>query len=112
MNIKTYNVERVYMNITKLDKTKARKLYCEGRKIYLLPSKVRFCLNAPFMAPYEISWESCNGRDFDRLANEYKYYNCNEELGKLVHYYFDKDQLINNSNSFANGFVNHMMGRL
>jgi len=95
------------MNIVKLDKAKARKLYCEGRKIYLLPSKVRFCLDAPFMAPYEISWESCNGKDFDKLVNEYKYYNCNEELGKIVHYYLDEQQLKKEPGTFANNYVNH-----
>jgi len=75
------------MNVTKVNKTQARKMYEQGKSLYLLPSKVGFCLNAPFMAPYEISKQSCNNEDFDKIVNTYAYYNCNQELGRTVSYY-------------------------
>ena len=73
----------------KIDRTRARKAYNAGKTIYLLPSKVRFCLNAPFIAPFAIDKVSCDNRDFDLISNEYCYYNCNEELGRAVHYYIE-----------------------
>lgn len=75
------------MKLTKLNKTQARKMYGQGKSLYLLPSKVRFRLDAPFMTPYEMSKQSCNNEDFDTIVNTYAYYNCNQELGKTVSYY-------------------------
>ena len=76
----------------RVDKTRARKAFEKGKKVWFLPSKVRFCLNAPFMAPFEVQKGATNidgYKDFDALSNMYCYYNCNEELGRVVHYYVE-----------------------
>ena len=81
----------MYKRVTK---TEARKVFNKGKSVWLLPSKVGFCINAPFLAPYEINKNTRNNSvetpDFDRLSNSFAYYNCNNELGNIVHYYVEK----------------------
>ena len=75
----------------KITKAEAKKRYNKGEKIYLNPSKMRvnsFWWSAPsFTKRDEI--ERGNDGDFEKLVNAFWYYNCNSEMGKVVHYYID-----------------------
>ena len=75
----------------KVNKKQARKLFLQRYDIYLLPCKVN--LQNMWIKPCIISIVNKeNGKardvDFDKLVNEYEYYNCNyNELGKYASYY-------------------------
>ena len=67
----------------KISRRVARKDYENGDTIYLLPSRIR--LDNMWIQPYSINVSS--GADFDRMVNNYKYYNCNSEAGLDVAFY-------------------------
>ena len=69
------------MNYEKITKTAARKIYTEGKRVYVLPCNMR--TNSVWMSPMEIPTD----RDFDKFCNEYQYYNCNSETGKRIAFY-------------------------
>ena len=72
------------LNYTRINKSKARKLYNLGRPIVVLPCKAN--PNSPWFSNSTVSKES--GRDFDTLVNEFIYYNCNtSELGRRPAFY-------------------------
>lgn len=67
----------------KINKEKARKLFNAGKTIRLCASKINPCNIWGFYADIDAS---CNNT-FDRLVNEFMYYNCSTETGKRVCYY-------------------------
>ena len=67
----------------KINKTKARKLYNEGVKVYCLPCKVIY--NNPWFSNVYISKDS--GEEFDNITSRMTYYNCNSEVGYYLSYY-------------------------
>ena len=72
------------LNYTRINKSKARKLYNLGRPIVVLPCKAN--PNSPWFSNSTVSKES--DRDFDTLVNEFIYYNCNTaELGRRQAFY-------------------------
>ncbi len=68
-------------------KPTARRLYLQGKTIYLLPCKVG--LDSAWVKPYPIS--QSNGMSFEHAINEFTYYNCCPELGKYIHYYIEEE---------------------
>lgn len=76
----------------RVNKATARKMYRSGCEIHLLPCKVR--LNKVWVSPISISLESHNDT-FDRVVNQYEYYNCNAELGYYAHYYVTQQEIDN-----------------
>lgn len=69
---------------TKITKPAARRLYNEGSKILLTPCKLR-------PIPCGVYVSRASGRDFDKLINEFEYYNCNSETGYYTAYYVWED---------------------
>ena len=69
----------------RISKTKARKLFARGRRIYLLPSKAR--IGSIWILPMMINGDVC--RNFDAEVNAYHYYNCTKETGLRVHFYVE-----------------------
>lgn len=74
-----------------INKLKARNLYNKGFTIALLPCNVRSLTG--IVQPVRITKQP--GMDFDKIVNEYEYYNCNNELGKYTHFYVDEIVLEN-----------------
>jgi|LSQX01.2.fsa_nt_gb hypothetical protein len=70
---------------TRIRKDVARKLFKEGRIIYLTPSNVVANDSSPWIKPYAINNRS--GEDFDNLVNRYEDYNCNYELGYYTNFW-------------------------
>lgn len=67
----------------RIRKDEARRLYNEGTTIYLLPWKVYPDDNHPWIKPYKME-----GGPFEKVVNEFEYYNCNiAELGYYAAYY-------------------------
>lgn len=85
------------MNYEKINKSKARKLYNRGCTIYLLPCMVSqvalYHTYNPFVQPLSISLTKCCS-DFDRVVNEYEYYNCTDTtMGKHTSFYVETKEL-------------------
>lgn len=71
--------------LVRVTKKEARDLYRAGG-VYVLPSKVYPSFNNIWIQPMLLSVRKSN-RTFDSALNEYKYYNCNDELGNCTRYY-------------------------
>lgn len=79
-------------NFKRVTKPIARKMFYSGITIYVLPCKVNeSALNCNgFIQPaiFDITRNAIGQENkFDRLVNEYIYYNCNSELGYYPHYF-------------------------
>lgn len=72
----------------KINKTKARKLFNEGKEIHLLPCKV--CFGTMWLGEGSAISNKRLISSFDAIVNEYEFYNCNNELGKYAAYYIKK----------------------
>jgi hypothetical protein len=86
-------------NFLKIRKTMAKKMYNEGKTIYIVPCKIAPNFNANWVKPYELRYtEEMKQRDvdypglafehiFDSQINGFEYYNCNYELGYYTAFY-------------------------
>lgn len=72
-------------NVTKINKTQARKLFNDGVMIYLLPCRVGF--NNCWIVPHSIIKGEDEHADFDRILNNFEYYNCGYGLGNYTAFY-------------------------
>lgn len=70
--------------LVRVTKKEARDLYRAGG-VYVLPSKVRPSFDNFWIQPMLLN--NISLRTFDKALNEYKYYNCNDELGNCTRYY-------------------------
>lgn len=78
----------------KVNKTKARNLFNQGKTVYIVPCKVRFDFNNMWIEPYEINkskYEYYDVDTFDIIINSFEYHNCNYELGYYASYYVQAD---------------------
>ena len=76
----------------KITKLEAKKLYDDGKEIYLNPSKMR--VKSVWHEALKVSKsiaenDMYNAPTFEQLVNNYKYYNCNKEMGLVVYFYKD-----------------------
>lgn len=81
--------------VVKVNKTKAKRLFYEGYKTYMIPCKAN--LASPWISPCEMTLlkyeDKCNWmeiQDFEEIVNSFTYFNCNSELGKYPHFYAEK----------------------
>lgn len=74
-----------------INKTIARKLYAEGKTIYLISCNMRFdnVWQLPF--PMHISDGADSSDSFDDRVNKYIYYNCDNERGKYPCFFVRKE---------------------
>lgn len=79
--------------IVQIAKQMARRLYEQGKTIYLQSCNMRF--NNMWQSACPMNKESCQWgeRTFDSLVNEYTYYNCDHERGKYPNYFVKKEDL-------------------
>jgi hypothetical protein len=78
----------------KITKLEAKKMYGIGKEIYLNPSKMQpngvwhkaMKVSKPY---FESSHIISDAPTFEQLVNNYHYYNCNKEMGLVVHFYKD-----------------------
>jgi hypothetical protein len=76
----------------KIKKSEAKKMYDEGKEIYLNPSKMKF--KSIWHEALKVSksiMQKCYDKEvnFQQLTDSYHYYNCNKETGMIIHYYKD-----------------------
>ena len=72
--------------ILQVSKTDAKKFYLSGRVVYLLASKMRFDNIWGGACPCQIQDKSDN-KEFEKLCNSFRYYNCTNYTGKYIHYF-------------------------
>lgn len=75
----------------RIRKDVARRLFKEGKTIYLTPSNIAASDSNLWIKPYAINNES--GKNFDDIVNTYEYYNCNHELGYYTNYWINEDDI-------------------
>jgi hypothetical protein len=76
----------------KITKSEAKKLYNDNKEIYLNPSKMNpnGVWHKAMKTSKEISENIISDAPtFEQLVNNYRYYNCNKEMGLVVHFYKD-----------------------
>ena len=75
---------------SRIRKDVARRLYNEGKTIYLTPSNIVATDSSPWIKPYPISTK--NGKAFDTKVNQFEYYNCNWELGYYTNFWITEEE--------------------
>jgi hypothetical protein len=75
---------------TRVRKNVARKLFNEGRIIYLTPSNIVATDSSPWIKPYPINNRA--GDNFDDIVNRYEFYNCNYELGYYTNFWISEEK--------------------
>lgn len=75
---------------TRIRKNVARKLFNEGRIIYLTPSNIVASDSSPWIKPYPINNRA--GQNFDNIVNNFEYYNCCWELGYYTNFWINKEE--------------------
>ena len=73
--------------MVKIRKNTARKLFNEGHELIIIPCNCS--PNGFWVKGFRICKTKLENSDFDRLINEFEYYNCNSELGRYTHYYIE-----------------------
>lgn len=73
----------------KVSKSKAKHMFVSGQAVYMLPSNV--ALNNAWISPVEMEADVRSIESFEKCCNNFNYYNCNEELGKNIHFYIQGD---------------------
>lgn len=70
-----------------INKTAARKRFENGETIYFTPSKMLF--DNPWQYPVNVQKNDKWFKDysFDKICNQYEYYNCDAERGKYIHFF-------------------------
>lgn len=82
-----YTFYKENYTFTRIPKNKAKAAYNNGLTVVFCPCKLQ-----PF-GSWGLSMDmnkcniNCNDIDFDKLCNEYEYYNCNSETGKYISFY-------------------------
>ena len=75
----------------KINKIQARKLYNNNVNIYIVPCKVYPDYNNVWIKPVKLNKEehikNCYEIDFDKIINNFEFYNCYTELGRYTSYY-------------------------
>ena len=76
--------------MTKITKKEAELLYSNGKEIYLNPSKMN--PNGVWHKAMKVSREISENAIYEAttfisLVNNYRYYNCNKEMGLVVNFY-------------------------
>lgn len=76
----------IFDEYERVNKRVARRLYNAGGNIYITPHKMR-ANSQYFTLTAKINKTRMEGRAFDRIVNEYEFYNCNNETGKYSAFY-------------------------
>lgn len=68
----------------------ARRLFDQGRIIYLTPSKIVATDSGEWIKPYPINNRA--GHNFDDVVNNFEFYNCCYELGYYTNFWINREE--------------------
>ena len=71
-----------YKRYESVNRQKAKRLFNEGKVIFLCPSKTNPCSMFGNICSIEK-----NDETFEQIENAFSYYNCNAETGKRITFY-------------------------
>lgn len=77
------------LSLERVSKRTARRYYNNGESIILLPVK---CYSEQFA--FETGENHNEVKEFDKLVNEFEYYNCNHECGYYTAFYVVNGKMI------------------
>lgn len=77
--------------VKQISKRTARKLWDEGREIYFHSSNMMFDNMWQHPMPASKDGYTFVGYTFDLVCADYKYYNCDNERGKYIHFFVKAD---------------------
>lgn len=78
-------------SMLQVTKTQAKKLFEQGKTIYLHPCKMRF--DNVWQSPIPISDSTWDSWDFDKYVSNFEVYNCDGERGKYAHFFIQTNNL-------------------
>ena len=73
---------------TRVRKDVARRLYGEGKTIYLTPSNVAASDSNLWVKPFHPDMM----KNFDNIIDAFEYYNCNYELGYYTNFWINEEE--------------------
>ena len=76
---------------TRIRKDVARRLFKEGRTIYLTPSNIAASDSNMWVKPYPVNNRS--EKNFDSIVGEFEYYNCSYELGYYTNFWISEEEV-------------------
>ena len=76
---------------TRIRKDVARRLFNEGKTIYLTPSNIAASDSNLWVKPIAINTKY-GLKCFDFAVNEFEYYNCNHELGYYTNFWIIEEE--------------------
>ena len=80
-------------NFIRVNKTKARQKFNEGKTVYLIQDMMRLPNAWEMPCPIDNTRDSAIGRDFDSHVRDFQYYNCDNERGRGVKYFINSKDL-------------------
>ena len=83
--------ERIKEMFDRIRKDVARRLYNEGKTIYLTPSNIAASDSNFWVKPFAIKQGDGKG-EFDQRVNSFEYYNCNYELGYYTNFWTNEEE--------------------
>ena len=87
--MRKYNFDHNGFNFIRINKKRARAAYNNGLTVIFCPCNLRpfgfYNLGLP-MEQNKIN-QNCDGVTFDKLVNEYEFYNCHPDTGKYTAFY-------------------------
>ena len=80
--------------IVQIAKQRARRLYEQGKTIYLQSCNMRFNNMWQSACPVSHETRAWDEQTFDSIVNEYTYYNCDHERGKYPTFFVKKEDAV------------------
>ena len=75
------------MSYVEISKADARQRYYDGKIVRLMASNLN--PHSYWGEPLPVNKEC--GKDFEKLCNEFSYYNCTKETGKKIKFYITEE---------------------
>ena len=75
-------------NFIEITKKQARERYDDGNVVRLMASNLN--PHSYWGEPLPVNKEC--GREFEKLCNEFRYYNCTRETGKKIRFYITEEE--------------------
>ena len=94
MKHKEFYCHSMKCTIVQIAKQRARRLYEQGKTIYLQSCNMRFNTMWQSACPISKPTEQWEEQDFDKTVNEYTCYNCDRERGKYPNFFVKKEDAV------------------
>lgn len=74
----------------KISKTQAKKLYLTFKPFIMCPSKANPDSMFAVRIDEHTNHDFVTEENFEKLVNEFRYYNCNTEMGRGINFYIEE----------------------